>query len=326
MSIFGSIAHGLSSAGHAVAHTAEDADRDFTGAVKTAAGDVGRGVKDAADEVGHAAKDVGEVVEKMSPSDLGHTALDLLGMVPVVGTAANLVNAGWYAATGDWKDAATSALGAIPVEGDAVDAVKLGEDGVKIAKDTVTAEHAITDTEHAASDVEDVADTTETTASKAPDAAGADAGSDPAVWVQHGREAGPIREYRPEEVQGTPEVGSRVSTSNGRGTVVSRGDPPNRSDVRLATPVDTRPTLEEEVQQITNDVRNQVEKETVDKGGHRSGQSVGAQRNITVGNRLIQKGNEFINKGMNNLGKMLKTEGQRLIKKGGADEHPGGRR
>jgi hypothetical protein len=153
-----------------------------------------------------------------------------------------------------------------------------------------------------------------------------DAGDDPTVWVQHGPGAGPIREYRPGEVSGDPDVGSKVSTPNGDGTVVSRGDPPDKPDVRLATQPDTRPTLEEVVQQTTDDVRKQVDKEISDKGGHRSGQSVGARRNIAIGNRLIQIGNEYISKGMKTLGEMLKAEGRRFIDRGNADKHPGGRR
>jgi hypothetical protein len=85
----------------------------------------------------------------MSPSQIGHTALDIVGMVPVVGTVANLANAGWYAAQGDWKDAAWSAAAAIPIEGDAVDAAKLGKDAVNIAEDGATAERAIGDGEGA---------------------------------------------------------------------------------------------------------------------------------------------------------------------------------
>jgi len=86
-----------------------------------------------------ALKDAAKVAKNISPSQIGHTALDAVGMIPVVGTAANLANAGWYAAEGDWTDAGMSALAAIPIEGDAVDALKLGKDGVEIAEDVTRA-------------------------------------------------------------------------------------------------------------------------------------------------------------------------------------------
>ena len=86
-------------------------------------------------------KGAANAVSHMSPSEIGHTVLDGVGMVPVVGTAANLANAGWYAASGDWKDAGMSAAAAIPIGGEAIDAAKLGRDGVKIAEDGIKAEH-----------------------------------------------------------------------------------------------------------------------------------------------------------------------------------------
>lgn len=59
-------------------------------------------------------------------SDMGHTALDVAGMVPVIGEAADIANAGWYAIEGDYMNAALSAAGAIPLCGSAVTACKLG--------------------------------------------------------------------------------------------------------------------------------------------------------------------------------------------------------
>ncbi len=50
-------------------------------------------------------------------SDLGHLALDVVGLVPVVGEAADLINAGWYAAEGDYLNAGLSLAAAIPVAG-----------------------------------------------------------------------------------------------------------------------------------------------------------------------------------------------------------------
>ncbi len=123
----------LSSALHAGEKIAEDGAKGFAGAMKDAA----------------------KAVSHMSPSQIGHTALDIVGMVPVVGTVANLANAGWYAAQGDWTDAAWSAAAAIPIEGDAVDAAKLGKDAVNIAEDGATAERVLKDGKEIASAAED---------------------------------------------------------------------------------------------------------------------------------------------------------------------------
>jgi|GEM_PF-4487490 hypothetical protein len=69
----------------------------------------------------------------MSASDIGHTVLDVAGLIPVVGAAADLINAGWYAAEGDYVNAGLSALGAIPGIGDAATATKLGVKGADAA-------------------------------------------------------------------------------------------------------------------------------------------------------------------------------------------------
>jgi hypothetical protein len=42
----------------------------------------------------------------MSPSEIGHTVLNVAGMIPVIGAPADAINAGWYAAQGDWGNAA----------------------------------------------------------------------------------------------------------------------------------------------------------------------------------------------------------------------------
>jgi len=62
--------------------------------------------------------------------DHGHTALDVAGFVPGLGTGADLINAGWYAAEGDYKNAAFSAAAAIPGAGDVFAAGKVA---VKVA-------------------------------------------------------------------------------------------------------------------------------------------------------------------------------------------------
>jgi hypothetical protein len=113
---------------HAGENLAEDGAKGFAGAMKDAA----------------------KAVTKMSPSEIGHTALNVAGMIPVIGAPADAINAGWYAAQGDWGNAALSAATAIPGLGDVVGgarlgatALKIGEDGVEIAKDGVEAERAV---------------------------------------------------------------------------------------------------------------------------------------------------------------------------------------
>jgi filamentous hemagglutinin len=103
----------LESAAHTVADAATDGAKAFEGALKNA----------------------GEAVTHMSPSDLGHTALDIASFVPGLGTVTGLANAGWYAAEGDWGNAALSAATAIPIAGDFVDALKVGKDAVTIGGD-----------------------------------------------------------------------------------------------------------------------------------------------------------------------------------------------
>ena len=58
-------------------------------------------------------------------SDVGHTALDLLGFIPGVGIVADGVNALWYLAEGDYVNAAFSAASMVPGLGDAAAAAKL---------------------------------------------------------------------------------------------------------------------------------------------------------------------------------------------------------
>ncbi|MEU4446911.1 DNRLRE domain-containing protein [Actinosynnema sp. NPDC050801] len=65
----------------------------------------------------------------MSFSDIGHLALDVVGLVPVVGEVADLANAAWYAAEGDYLNAALSAASAIPFAGYAATGAKLAIKG-----------------------------------------------------------------------------------------------------------------------------------------------------------------------------------------------------
>lgn len=136
-------------------------------AAKSTAGAVGRAVSDpgkAFDEAVGAAKGavdgVGAAVSKMSPSDVGHLALDGVGMIPVVGEAADLANAGWYAAEGDMVNAGLSAAAAIPGAGNVATAAKWG-------KRAIDASDAINDVSKAAKAADRVGD-----AAKGADAAG----------------------------------------------------------------------------------------------------------------------------------------------------------
>lgn len=52
--------------------------------------------------------------------DVGHTALDVLGLVPVLGEPADLANAAWHAAEGNYLDAGLSLISVIPVVGDVI--------------------------------------------------------------------------------------------------------------------------------------------------------------------------------------------------------------
>lgn len=136
--------HDISIALHAGEHIANKVLHSGEEVAENAAKDFANAMKDAAKDVTH-----------MSPSQIGHTLLDIVGMVPVVGTAANLVNAGWYAAQGDWKDAAWSAAAAIPIEGDVADAAKLGEDAVNLAEDGAEAERVVKGGEQAVNAAKD---------------------------------------------------------------------------------------------------------------------------------------------------------------------------
>ncbi len=59
-------------------------------------------------------------------SGLGHLALDAVGLVPVFGEAADVINAGWYALEGDYVNAGLSLAAAIPVAGWVTTGGKLG--------------------------------------------------------------------------------------------------------------------------------------------------------------------------------------------------------
>ncbi|WP_338694773.1 DNRLRE domain-containing protein [Streptomyces sp. Q6] len=77
----------------------------------------------------------------MSLSDIGHAALDVVGLVPVVGEVADVANGIWYAAEGNYVDAALSLTSAIPLVGYGASAVKAG----KYAKKGIEAADAVND-------------------------------------------------------------------------------------------------------------------------------------------------------------------------------------
>lgn len=125
-----------------IAGGAKDLAGDAADFVGDAADDVGEAFDDAMDAAGGGVRSVGNAVSNATISDIGHTALDVAGMVPVIGEAADLANAGWYLAEGDKTNAALSAAGAIPFAGNfatgakwakkGVNAVDMAADGAKV--------------------------------------------------------------------------------------------------------------------------------------------------------------------------------------------------
>jgi hypothetical protein len=85
-----------------------------------------------------------EEKEKSMWNKGGHLALDVLGMVPVVGNFADAANAAWYAGEGDYKNAAFSAAAALPGAGLGVGLAKLGLSGTKVAKGAMATQKLIT--------------------------------------------------------------------------------------------------------------------------------------------------------------------------------------
>ncbi|MCX4756998.1 RHS repeat-associated core domain-containing protein [Kitasatospora purpeofusca] len=65
-------------------------------------------------------------------SNIGHTVLDVAGMVPVIGDACDIVNGVWYAAEGDWKNAAMSLVAVVPVIGSAATAARIASKAANI--------------------------------------------------------------------------------------------------------------------------------------------------------------------------------------------------
>lgn len=121
--------HDISSVLHTGEKIAENGANDFKDAMKEAA----------------------KVATHISPSEIGHAALNVAGMIPVIGAPADAINAGWYAVQGDWGNAALSAATAIPGLGDVVGVAKLGTTALKIGEDGVKAERLIKDGKEVAS-------------------------------------------------------------------------------------------------------------------------------------------------------------------------------
>jgi len=121
----------------------ENAEKSGWEGVEHVPGDVEHAGASAWNDAVAAAKQAGRQLSDPNSltSQLGHTALDTIGMVPVAGSVAEAANAGWYAAQGDPIDAALSGASAIPVVGDAADAVRLSKDGIGIARDGETVAH-----------------------------------------------------------------------------------------------------------------------------------------------------------------------------------------
>lgn len=69
--------------------------------------------------------------EKSWGNVIGHGILDVVGLVPVVGELADGANAAWYAAEGDYTNAALSAAAMIPFAGWGATGAKLGMKGYK---------------------------------------------------------------------------------------------------------------------------------------------------------------------------------------------------
>lgn len=64
-------------------------------------------------------------VSSIDWAEVGHTILDVVGMIPVVGEIADGINAVWYLAEGDYLNAALSAAALVPFAGAAATGAKL---------------------------------------------------------------------------------------------------------------------------------------------------------------------------------------------------------
>ncbi|WP_306208171.1 golvesin C-terminal-like domain-containing protein [Actinoplanes sp. RD1] len=113
-------------------------------------------------------------------SDIGHGALDVVGLVPVVGEVADLANGAWYAAEGNYVDAALSFSSAIPLVGYGATAVKAGKYAAKGIDAVQTGTKAVDDVATAGRKAPDVAPPPAKTGPDVPAAPGKPAGGAPA--------------------------------------------------------------------------------------------------------------------------------------------------
>jgi hypothetical protein len=145
-------------ASSAVRRTTRDAANTVRREAREASSAVRRTTRDAASTVRREAREAGSAVAQTSRevgretqeawrdtsdwtrrnygtiSEVGHTALDVAGMIPVVGAVADGVNAAWYLAEGDYANAALSGVGMIPGLGDAATATRLGMRGARLIR------------------------------------------------------------------------------------------------------------------------------------------------------------------------------------------------
>jgi len=228
---------------------------------KRAAGDLEHAGESAWNDAVAAAKQAGRQLSDPNSltSQLGHTALDTIGMVPVAGSVAEAANAGWYAAQGDPIDAALSGASAIPVVGDPADAARLTKDGIDIARDGETVAHDAHGAEKIVKDAgEGEAARPQGPATKPPDAGrpgggGGDAGGPPSVsdgadgeypiGLAYGRDlrqhlAGTNRSISRGALQGTHNLDNAKSALESRGAYQVRALENNKPGYTL-TPTDT---------------------------------------------------------------------------------------
>ncbi|HEY1974368.1 MAG TPA: hypothetical protein VGH89_40915 [Pseudonocardia sp.] len=98
---------------------------------KPAAGPAGSGQQECVPGPG---SPCGTAADGRTLKSIGHTALDIAGLVPVIGEAADGVNAAWYLVEGDYKNAGISAAGMVPGLGDLAVGGKLAAAGIVGAK------------------------------------------------------------------------------------------------------------------------------------------------------------------------------------------------
>lgn len=190
----------------------------------------------------------------LSLSDIGHAALDVVGLVPVVGEVADVANGIWYAAEGNYVDAALSMSSAIPFVGYAASAVKAG----KYAKKGLDAVDTANDARKAAENAGDAAAATRK--AETPDA--------PAAKPKDEPEAPPTKKKPEAEscpVQNSFVAGTQVVLADGSTKNIEALEP---GDKVLATDAETGDTAS----RLVTDTRSHATDEplvtlTVDSDG-----------------------------------------------------------